>query len=155
MFLYSLLVTLTFASLPNRISNLNKDLSASEQIYISPGMATVLEFPKPIIEVRIGDPNILRASISTVSSNELSLFVGAEVGTATNLIVRSDRRTYIFDVVPSRTSHQDFIKVSSAFGSPKFSGNSSLLVSKDLNTAEVGQPQNLVLVESAKLDGGQ
>lgn len=155
MFLYSLLVTLCFASLPDRISSLNKDLSASEMIYISPGMATVLEFPKPIIEVRIGDPNILKASISTVSSNELSLYVGAEVGTATNLIVRSDRRTYIFDVVSSRGSHQDYIKISSAFGSPKFSGHAGLLESMELNPAEIVRQQNGKLIDSAKLDGGR
>lgn len=153
--LFELLVSLAMASPVGRITSISKDLSKSDLIHVSPGLATVVEFPKPIIEVRVGNPGILKTSISSVSPNELSLFLGKENVGPTNLIVRSDRRVYVFDIVPSRSIHQDFIRVSSAFGSPVVVDN--LRGYELLNITEGIERNNgrQVLLHSSALGGGK
>lgn len=121
----SLLISFAFAE-PVRISSTSKNLSSADLISMSPGLATVIEFPKPIIEVRVGNTEILNTSISTVSPKELTLSLN-QLNVATNLIVKSGSRIFVFDVVSSRSHHQDYLKISSSFGSPNSSNSYDLI----------------------------
>lgn len=123
MWLFSLFVAL--ADIP-RISSVHKSLNRVDLISISPGLVTILEFPKPIIEVRVGNSEILSTSISTVSSKELTLSLN-RLNVATNLVVKSGNRFFVFDVVSNTSHHQDYVKVSSGYGSPEFSSNAEIL----------------------------
>ena len=118
MWLFSLFLALAAAKPIDRLSLIHKDLSRSDQIYLSKGLASVIEFPKPIIEVRVGNPSILSPAISQVSPRELTLFLNSDTQGPTNIIVRADKRIYVFDIVPSHSNHQDFIKVSGGYGAP-------------------------------------
>lgn len=119
-----LLLAICHAS-PARISTMTKDLGAAERIYVSAGLASVVEFPRPIVEVRVGDPSSLKVQISTVSPRELTIYLSGGGASPTNLIVRADRRIYVFDVVPSRANHQDYVRVRGAAGSPETTGFSA------------------------------
>lgn len=99
------------ASPPSRISSQVLDLSSPHQIRIAPGLVTVLEFPDPITEVRVGLPESLKALISSVNANELTLYLAEAGGRPTNVIVRSGRRVFVFDVNPSVGTHQDFVRI--------------------------------------------
>lgn len=136
MWLFSFLFSLAMASTP-RISSISKDFGASDRIFLKPGLASVIEFPKPIIEVRVGNPNSLKTSISTVSPKELTIFADNLRSGATNLIVRSDKRIYIFDVTPSSARHQDYIKIQSGFGAPEYKAAGKII---DQGTFEVAGP---------------
>jgi type IV secretory pathway VirB9-like protein len=100
----------------NRIESLNKNTGESSKIYIKPGLVTVLEMPQKIIEVRVGNPNYLKGVISQISPKEITLFLKNSNATPTNIILRSDRKMYVFDIIPSVSKHQDYIKVSSGIG---------------------------------------
>lgn len=116
MLFFSLLLSLAMAG-PRRISQSSVDLSETASIKMTHGLVTVIEFPKPIIEVRVGNAAILKAQISSVSPKELTLSLVSSELWPTNLVVRSDRRVYVFDVFPNLASHQDYIRVN-GYGSP-------------------------------------
>lgn len=101
-----------------RISSIYKDLSQSQKIYLHAGLISVLEFPQNILEVRLGNPKSVKAQLSQVSPRELTLFLSQQAVEPTNLIIKSEKRFYIFDIIPSKTSHQDYVKISGGYGAP-------------------------------------
>ncbi|MBC7429998.1 MAG: hypothetical protein H7336_15395 [Bacteriovorax sp.] len=116
MLFFNLLVSVCFASTA-RIESKYVNIGESSKIYLRPGLITVLELPHPILEVRIGNPNDLKVVISGVSPRELTLYFKNSHANITNLIVKSDRKNYVFDVIPSSRTHQDYIKISGGIGS--------------------------------------
>jgi len=125
---YSLILSISLADVP-RLSSHNADLSSVDKIFLSPGLVTLLEFPQNIIEVRVGNPKSIKALISTVSPKELTLFLSSSMSIPSNLIVRSEKRIFVFDIVPSKTTHQDYYKISGAYGSPSYDPNKQHLIS--------------------------
>lgn len=105
----------------NRISSNHQDLSKVEKIFVSPGLVSMVEFPQNIIEVRVGSPETLKAVISQVSPKELTLYLSSSAASPSNLIVRSEKRIFVFDIVPSKSNHQDYIKIRGAYGAPESS----------------------------------
>lgn len=117
-------------SAPERISAFRKNLSKAEKILISPGLVTLLEFPNAITEVRVGSPESLKVQISKVSPKELTVYLSSSDSRPTNLIVRADRRVFVFDVIPSKNSHQDYVKVRSSFGAPELAFVKSEIIAR-------------------------
>ncbi len=120
MWLFKLIIPLVCAG-SSRISSTHLDLAKSEKIMISPGLVSVIEFPQNIIEVRVGNPRSVKAIISQNSPKELTVYLSTSASIPTNMIVRAEKRIFVFDIVPSRTNHQDYVKVQGAFGAPSFS----------------------------------
>lgn len=114
-----------------RISRPVVNLSESKAIYLSPGLISVVEFPDHIIEVRVGDPASLKPTISQVSPKELTLMFKASNSIATNLIVRSGKRLFVLDIIPSKTRHQDYVKVRGVYSSSNESRNTYAVSSKN------------------------
>lgn len=112
-----------------RVSSVNHNLSTVDKIYVAAGLASVIEFPKNIIEVRVGDSQSVKALISQVSPKELTVYLSSTASKASNLIVRADKKVYVFDIVPSTSNHQDYVKIKGAFGAPSFIGSNSSLYS--------------------------
>lgn len=119
MWLFSLLMHICFADV-GRLSIAQSDLSEVKKIYISPGLVSLVEFPQNIIEVRVGNPRSVKALISQVSPKELTVYLTSGTSAPSNLIVRAEKRVFVFDVVPSKSNHQDYIKIRGAFGAPVF-----------------------------------
>jgi hypothetical protein len=88
----------------NRISSVYKNLGQSQKIYLHAGLISVIEFPQNIIEVRLGNHKSLKAQLSQVSPRELTLYLSQQAVEPTNLIVKSEKRFYVFDIIPSKTS---------------------------------------------------
>lgn len=103
----------------NRISSVYKDLSKVEKIYLHAGLISVVEFPDPVLEVRIGNTKAFRVEISQISPRELSVYLLRSEAQPSNLIVRSNQKIYVFDVIPSTATHQDYIKVSGSYSAAK------------------------------------
>lgn len=118
MWFFSLILPLAFADV-GRLTTGNSDLSQVEKIYLSPGLVSLVEFPQNIIEVRVGNPKSVKALISQVSPKELTIYLTGGVSAPSNLIVRAEKRVFVFDIVPSRVNHQDYVKIRSTFGSPE------------------------------------
>lgn len=119
MWFFSLLIPLAFADVGRLLSS-QSDLSKVDKIYLSPGLVSLIEFPQNIIEVRVGNPRSVKALISQVSPKELTVYLTSGTSAPSNLIVRAEKRVFVFDVVPSKSNHQDYIKIRGAFGAPDF-----------------------------------
>lgn len=110
---FSLLIGISCFAGPDRISRIQKDLTKVDRIYLAAGLVSVIELPQPIVEVRVGNPQAVKVQVSTVSPRELTIYLTQSAAPPTNLIVRTDKRAFVFDVVPSRTNHQDVVRVTS------------------------------------------
>jgi hypothetical protein len=99
----------------DRISRSIANLSLPQVVYVSPGLVSLIEFPQNIIEVRVGNPKSLKAVISQVSPKELTIYLASSASQPSNLIVRSEKRVFVFDIVPSKSNHQDYVKISGSF----------------------------------------
>lgn len=128
MLFFNLIFPLALAQ-TERVSSVNHNLSSIDKIYVAAGLASVIEFPKNIIEVRIGDSQSVKALISQVSPKELTVYLSSTASKASNLIVRADKKIYVFDIVPSTTNHQDYVKIKGSFGAPIYKGSNSNLYS--------------------------
>lgn len=143
MWFYSLLA-FALAAPPSRVSSIRKDLSQAEVIYMSEGLVSVVEFPVPILEVRNGNAAAIKAMISSVSPKELTLIL--HQSKATNLLVRAGKRMYVFDIVPSKSTHQDYVKVSGAFSAPAYDTKNHPIESIELSPKS--KPHQGQLIES-------
>lgn len=140
MWFYSLIITTVFAQ-TERISSVNHNLSSVDKVYIAAGLASVVEFPKNIIEVRVGDNQSVKALISQVSPKELTIYLSSTASKASNLIVRADKKVYVFDIVPSTTNHQDYVKIKGSFGSPNYNGAYTKLQSGKIEPQSKSEPR--------------
>lgn len=140
-----------FANVP-RISATHLDLGKPEKVYIAPGLVSVIEFPQNIIEVRVGNPKSVKAIISQNSPKELTVYLSSSASIPTNMIVRAEKRMFVFDIVPSRANHQDYVKVQGAFGAPSSSVPTRILeVVKLENSSEPVISKKLKVLESKRL----
>lgn len=103
------------AAAPNRIVRLGVESTAVGQVYLRPGLVSVFEFPRPIKEVRVGNSGLVKVLISTVSPRELTVLMNSS-SEPTNLIVRDEKRIYVLDLIPSRSTHQDFVRIGQMMG---------------------------------------
>ena len=116
MLLINLLFLPVFAQI-SRIESKRIPTQLPTKIYLKYGLVSVVDFPKDIVEVRIGNPNIVKAIISNVSGKEITLYYKVASSAATNLIVKSGKDTYVLDILPSKTNHQDFVQIRGATSS--------------------------------------
>lgn len=107
----------SYSEVDLRISRQSVNIAKPKTIRLAPGLVSLIEFPDPIIEVRIGDPKSIKALISQVSVKELTVYLTTTSASPSNLIVRSGKRVFVLDIVPSKTSHQDYVLIRSAFRS--------------------------------------
>jgi len=88
--------------------------------------------PESIAEAKVGAPRKLKVVPSTSDPKELTLFWVEGSAFRTNLIIRTTKRTFVFDVVPVASGHQDVIQVRGAFGAPGFRSAGRTLVETSL-----------------------
>lgn len=101
---------------PRRISSKLVDLGKVYPIYMVAGMATLIEIPGPVTGIRTGNPDSIQYFRPDKPENEVTVVLQNENAKPTNLILRSGKKKYVFDLVPSRSIHQDTLEVIGDFG---------------------------------------
>lgn len=104
----------------DRIQSFRFDRSQVKQIYLAPGLGTKIMFPCALAEAFAGRNDDLKTQISPNDKKVLYLNLKLNNSYPTNLIVscETEKTPYVFDVIPSKTRHQDIIEIKSGFGSP-------------------------------------
>ncbi len=102
--------------LPRRISGQLLDLGRVHTIYMVPGMATLVEIPTAVTGIRLGNPDAVQYYRPEKPENEVTLVLKDSSAKPTNLIIRSNAKKYVFDIVPSKEVHQDTIEVLGSYG---------------------------------------
>jgi hypothetical protein len=128
-------VNVAFAS-PKRISGKFVDLGKVQTIYMVPGMATLVEIPTSVTGIRLGNPEAVEYFRPDKPENEVTLVLRNSFAKPTNLIIRSNKKKYIFDIVPSKTVHQDSIEVLGSYGGPELVEESMSLIASSSDEKE-------------------
>lgn len=115
MLLFSLFLSIASAQV-NRVESNFHDISSASKIYLRPGLVSVLEFPDSVSEVRVGNPGVVKVLISQVSPRELTVYFKGSKAQPTNLIVKANKKVFLFDLIPSNTNHQDYLKIRGSIG---------------------------------------
>ncbi len=133
---------------PPRISSENFDLSTTKTVYLKPGLISILQFPINITEVKVGNPGSLKALLSPTNTKELTLFFKNSRSVPTNLIIRAEKRIFVFDIIPSNQFHQDYIKIQASFNFPSQNNSTTLI---DSSSTKAAHPTKLQLLEKSEL----
>ena len=113
---------------PKRISAQIVDLGKVQSVYMVPGMATMIEIPRKITGIRLGNPDLVKYFRPEQPENEVTLILRTEQKTPTNLIILSNDKKYIFDLIPSKNVHQDSLQILGEFGGAELEDASLSLI---------------------------
>ncbi len=128
----NLLFVISFLTFPaiaqERIQSMRFDKSQVQRIYLAPGLGSVVLFPCGLQEVFIGRGEDLKAQISPNDKKTLFLNLKLNSSLPTNVIVKCspEKSIFVFDVIPSRTRHQDLVEIRSSYGRPNLTGGQGL-----------------------------
>jgi hypothetical protein len=118
---------------PRRLSSKVVDLGRVHPIHMTAGMATLIEFPGAVTGIRLGNPDDVQYFRPESPENEVTLVLKNGAAQPTNLIVRSGKRKYVFDIIPSKSVHQDTVEVVGAYGGPGFDTANAKLIDSSGN----------------------
>ena len=113
---------------PRRLSAPVLDLGKVHPIHMIPGNATLIEIPGPITGVHPGSQQDLKFEKEGLPDNEVLIRLARGNAQTSNLIIRSVKKKYVFDIIPSKTVHRDIIEIPSSFGGPEIDTNTSIAV---------------------------
>ncbi|MGK5085093.1 hypothetical protein WDW37_17535, partial [Bdellovibrionota bacterium FG-1] len=108
--------------LPRRISSQIMDLGRAYPVYMVAGMATLIILPGSVTGIRTGNPEAIQYFRPDKPENEVTVVLQNQAAKPTNLILRSGKKIYVFDVVPSKNVHQDVLEVVGDYGGAGFVG---------------------------------
>lgn len=119
-------------------------------IYLTPGKSSVIDFPCQVTKASQGTGEDIHAVLATSINNEVDLFLNSSASQTTSLIVRCKEVVFVFDIVPTHKTHQEYIKIKKSIGAIKFRMKSS---TENLEPKKVKQydTQNLKKISSGKI----
>jgi hypothetical protein len=151
--LTALCFTMSAFAAPARISARLADLGEVHKIYLAQGLASVVQLPYPVTEARVGSPDDIQVQVSKTLPSELTLILKRTGAQPTNLIVRCGTRTLVFDLIPSKKTHQDLVRISGSYGAPDMADMGAVLVDSSLPKGEAGERdssvEGMVLLDSS------
>ncbi|MCE3009741.1 MAG: hypothetical protein LW875_03920 [Proteobacteria bacterium] len=140
--LTSLLIPLLSIAGVERIKSLRFDKSEVQTIYLAPGLGSMLTFPCGIEEAFVGRAEDLKAQVSPNDKKVLFLNLKLNTSLPTNLIVRCEKEksTFVFDIIPQKSKHQDLVEIRSSFGRPKSEELTEIPKKKKRNPVVLKEP---------------
>jgi len=98
-----------------RISEPDMDISKPMVIRMTAGRATVVDFPCEVLPTILGLTNDIVAKVGPDSLKTLTLWVHSDVSQSTNMIVKCEGEVFVFDILPNRQNHQDYINIQHSY----------------------------------------
>lgn len=116
-----------------RIQSTRFDRSRVMRIYLAPGLGSLVLFPCALVEVFVGRGEDLKAQISPSDKKTLFLNLKLNSSLPTNMIAKCEpeRNIFVFDVIPSKSQHQDLVDIRNVFGRPSMMDRKPTEVSKN------------------------
>ena len=97
----------------DRIDEVSVDLKKTFPIYIHPGRTTTIDLPCSISYAIPGPNGDVKAEIGPDKDSSLIIWLTSGASAPTNLTVRCEEKVIVFDIIPSRVNHQDYLKIKS------------------------------------------
>ena len=98
-----------------RVTQENIDLSKPHRIFMTVGRTTMIDFPCEITPTIVGLTEDIKLTIGPDSKRTMSLWIGSEESQPTNMIVKCEGAVFVFDIIPNRENHQDYIDITNYF----------------------------------------
>lgn len=116
-----LISRVSYADNVKRIKSIAFNKAKVEKIYIAQGLSTLVTFNCDINEMISG--NRQQVTLEGLQTNKKQMKITLAQGAAqpTNIFVKCGQKIdpYIFDIVPSRINHQDYLKINVSYGEPE------------------------------------
>lgn len=103
-----------------RIKSISFNKSKVEKIYIAAGLTTLVSFNCDINEMISGNDEQVTLKPLNTNKRQMIITLAKNAAQPTNIFVRCGQKIdpFIFDVVPSKKNHQDYLKINMSFGEP-------------------------------------
>lgn len=124
---------------PRRISAEVVDLGKVQTVHMVAGMATLIEIPGPITGIRAGNPDSIQYFKPDKPDNEVTVVLKSKQAQATNLILRSGKAKYVFDIIPSKDTHQDTVEIVGSFGGASLSNRGAEMIDSSDNSPTIAK----------------
>lgn len=137
----------------NRISAIRMNKGEVGRIYLSPGLGSIVAFPCDIETFTLGRAEDIGASVTPTNSKELILSVKSTFSSPTNMLVKCKRikDRLVFDLIPTKSDNQDFLRIDLLYGSPQITpGNGLRLIESSDGKKVEKKPRNTKVVRIKK-----
>lgn len=109
-------------AVPQRIAQIDFDLTKVFKLYTSPGRDTTIYFPCAVEYATSGTAEDIKLSLPKKFPNIVTVFLRHSKSESTSLKVLCSDRAFVFDLVPSTHNHIDFLKIINSHGElPRYS----------------------------------
>jgi hypothetical protein len=98
------------------------------KLVLAAGRPSVLLFPCPVVSFYTGTGGDMSAVANERNPKEIGLWLTSSAAEPASLIVRCESKTFVFDIIPSRTSSQDFVNIIASFGAPEMVESSKKII---------------------------
>jgi hypothetical protein len=89
-------------------------------VYMTAGRSTVIDFPCAVTKLNTGTGNDIHAAIGTSIPNEVDLHLEGAGSQSTSLIVRCKEKVFVLEIIPSKNTHQEYLKIKKSIGSVRY-----------------------------------
>ena len=81
------------------------------------GRSTILEFPCEVNHTVLGLEEEIKLQTGPDNKKTVTLWLNSPVVQPTNLVAKCSDEYYVFDIIPNKYNHQDFVDIVDAFDS--------------------------------------
>lgn len=82
-----------------------------ETLFLFPGRVSLLNLPCPITKALVGSPNDIKAEIDKHNSKDAHILLRKWRSEPSNLILKCKDKVFLFNLIPARKSHYDYVRV--------------------------------------------
>ena len=100
-----------------------KFLVASEDrpttLFLFPGRVSLLSLPCPVTKALVSSPKDIKAEIDKLSPKDTHILLKKWRSEPSNLILKCSDRVFLFNLIPTKKFHYDYVKILSHIETPK------------------------------------
>ena len=89
-----------------------------ESLFLFPGRASLLSLPCPITKALVGSSNDIKAEVDKINPQDVHILLRRWASQPSNLILKCSDRVFLFNLIPARKSHYDYVQVLSHIKPP-------------------------------------
>ena len=88
-------------------------------LFLFPGRVSLLNLPCIVTKALVGSPKDVKAEIDKLSPTDAHILLKKWGAKPSNLILKCSDRVFLFNLIPARKSHYDYVRVLSHTEAPK------------------------------------
>ena len=104
-----------------------------ERIFLFPSRVSLLSLPCLITKALVGSPNDIKAEVDKLNFKDVHILLKKWGSKPSNLILKCKSKVFLFNLIPSKNTHFDYIKVLAHISSTPFKVKSALPNSPSLS----------------------